>query len=240
MNTHIFLFGREFEAEILPRAHSWDDVPCRGWLDKDFGFFNESRIKFFIQREEKDLSLSFLGRKSFFMTTPFFSLRNKNDDPFSKYKLGLFEAYGRPRKTGFINDSFEDWPDKLASSFLTTAIETLSNIEGQALYGRLEKGNYEKMSFLAYENCRNLDWSNPKIQRSGAERILELIVKASIEECALAFVKNGNFEYASGFKTKGFDAVALGAYILATGKLPDGPLEKLNYLREKEFIGERY
>ena len=229
--SRVFLFGKEFEAEEYPSAdvaltsyQGWLVSP-QGYLYKDFELFNNKLIKFIIERKQKDLCLSFFGLKSFFMARPFFSIDNRNDDPVSKYKFGLIRTFGRPRKIGTINDSFEDWPANFASKFLTTSINTLSDIADQYQYGHIPRTAYENMSSFAYQICRNLEWPNLTIQNFATERILDLIVKASIEECAWTFSRTGSFNFRTDFKTMGFDSVKLGAHILATGKLPIAPLK---------------
>lgn len=71
---------------------------------------------------------------------------------------------------------------------------------------------------------KTLEWSNPKAQGPGSERILELIVKTAIEEYAWTFSRTGTFDFKSYFKNMKLDAIQLGAHILATGKLPEASL----------------
>lgn len=67
---------------------------------------------------------------------------------------------------------------------------------------------------------------------------MELIVKTAIEESARTFYITGDFDFKSDFKNMKLDAVQLGAHILATGKLPESPLRRLNKNSDKKWCME--
>lgn len=218
------------------------DFSYQGWIEKkNFEFFNDEKIFFLIRPVwlSKVIDGTYIPYKNFkimFFREAGFSFFELNDKvSFLKEKQKFLGSYGIPRPVRSIKASFEDWPPNLAASFLTTTTKTLSNVE---LKYRPFNSTIDKMSLFAYRICRNLDWSNKKIQHSGIERILELIVKTAIEESARTFYITGDFDFKSDFKNMKLDAVQLGAHILATGKLPESPLRRLNKNSDKKWCME--
>ena len=215
MKTRVFLFGQEFEAEIIKGVNSEQEpLPCVGWLKSDSLLFLENeQVGFRIDRKEKILSLAFYNQTNAW--NPFFKVKYKDLDS----KGNFMEVFGTLGKTSSLNDSFECWDPNLASRFLKTAINS------QSQYGHFKGYLHEEISRFAYDICRNIDWSLFK-NDSSVERILNSIVQTSMNEFARTLSKTGNFLIERpDLSALGFDAKKLGAYTLATGRLPVSYLE---------------